>query len=107
MSGLPNFSTQSSFATIECSMYASLCYSLVEFSSMFCGPLFDDDDTFALISSPNKTIDSSIQHFKNKDNFPPDKNYMSIPRNLCLFTLDTVKLPKCLAIVSITFVFTS
>ena len=32
---------------------------------------------------------------------------MSIPRNLCLFLLDTVRLPKISDIVSITFVFTS
>ena len=47
-----------------------------------------------------------MQSFVNKDHFTLDKNSMSIPSNLCLFSLNTVRLPKFSAIVSITFLFT-
>ena len=48
-----------------------------------------------------------MKSFINKDNFPSAKNYMSIPMNFCFLPLDTVRLPKCSDIVSISFVFTS
>ena len=80
--------------------------SLVELSSMFCRPFFASDNTFVLRSSPNKSIYSSIQSYIKKDNFPSTNNSMAIPRNLCFFPLDTLRLPKCSDIVSITFVIT-
>ena len=92
--GLPLFATHSNFADMEWKMSASLFSILVELPSMFSRPLFDGDDNFVLSSSPKKSIDSSMQSFTNKDSFPSSKNSMSIPSNLCLFPLDTVRLPK-------------
>ena len=105
MSGFTHFATHINFATIECRMFASFFYSLVERSYMFCRHLFAGNDTFVLSYYTNKSIDSSMQSFINKDNFPSAKNSMSIPRSLCFSPLDTVRLPKCSAIVSINFLF--
>ena len=48
-----------------------------------------------------------MQSFINSDNSELANKSMYIPRKLYIFPLGTVRLPKCLAIVSITFLFTS
>ena len=58
--GFPSFATHSNFATMECRMSASYFSSLVEISYMFCRPFLSGDNNFAHISSPKKSIYSSM-----------------------------------------------